>query len=46
MFRKRPIREHLAARGFAIVFRERAWRIFNTADVIIARSPYSNPEGH
>ena len=46
MFRKRPIREHLAARGFAIVFRERAWRIFNTADVIIARSPDSNPEGH
>jgi ubiquinone/menaquinone biosynthesis C-methylase UbiE len=43
MFHKRPIREHLTERGFTIVFRERAWRIFNTADVIVAVSPDSRP---
>jgi hypothetical protein len=45
MFHKREIREHLAKRGFTIVFRERAWRIFNTADVVIAKSPSPNPVG-
>lgn len=45
MFHKREIREHLAKRGFTIVFRERAWRIFNTADVVIAESPSPNPAG-
>jgi len=39
MFHKRPIREHLLALGFVLAFRERAWRIFNTADVVVAVSP-------
>jgi ubiquinone/menaquinone biosynthesis C-methylase UbiE len=43
MFHKRKIREHLTERGFSIVFRERAWRIFNTADVVITVRPSSNP---
>jgi len=42
MFHKRPIRERLAERGFTISFRERAWRIFNTADVVVAISPTGN----
>ena len=43
MFHKREIREHLLARGFVFAFRERAWRIFNTADVVIAERPSAAP---
>lgn len=32
-------------RGFTIVFRERAWRIFNTADEVVAKAPATNPGG-
>jgi len=45
MFHKRPIREHLMARGFVLAFRERAWRIFNTADVVVAISPARTSAG-
>jgi ubiquinone/menaquinone biosynthesis C-methylase UbiE len=43
MFHKRPIRDHLARRGFTVLFRERAWRFFTTADVVLARSPSPSP---
>jgi ubiquinone/menaquinone biosynthesis C-methylase UbiE len=43
MFRKRVVRDHLVTRGFAFKFRERAWRIFNTADVVIAERPPAPP---
>jgi arsenite methyltransferase len=39
MFHKRQIMEHLVGRGFAIVYRERAHRIFSAADIVIAQSP-------
>lgn len=42
MFHKREIREHLAERGFEIVFWERPWRIFHTADVVVAKLPAKN----
>jgi ubiquinone/menaquinone biosynthesis C-methylase UbiE len=42
MFHKRVIRERLVERGFTLVFRERAWRIFNPADVVIAERPSPN----
>ncbi|HYA70650.1 MAG TPA: class I SAM-dependent methyltransferase [Thermoplasmata archaeon] len=43
MFHKRQIREHLTERGFVFGYRERAWRIFNVADVVVAVSPGSKP---
>jgi len=39
MFHKRAIRDHLTHRGFAIVFRERALRLFTTADIVVAVRP-------
>lgn len=45
MFHKRLIREHLAERGFTTVYHERAWRIFNLADVVIAIRPPAKPAG-
>jgi ubiquinone/menaquinone biosynthesis C-methylase UbiE len=35
MFHKREIRDHLAQLGFSLTFRERALRLFATADVVL-----------
>lgn len=43
IFHKDPIRAHLVEQGFALAFRERRWRLFNTADVIVAISPSAPP---
>jgi ubiquinone/menaquinone biosynthesis C-methylase UbiE len=43
MFHRREVKEMVIALGFAIVYHERPWRIFHTADVVIATSPSSKP---
>jgi ubiquinone/menaquinone biosynthesis C-methylase UbiE len=43
IFHKQRIREHLMERGFSIVFRERALRLFSTADVVIGVRSAAGP---
>jgi len=43
MFHKQEIRDHLAKCGFTTLYHERAWRFFNTADVVLARRGSPTP---